>query len=247
MSTLPQILEQAESEEHWSKNDALLQDLLPNEEQLSAAAELICNKLNKDPTVECGNVVSFKLDYTGDVVTHGEQPTSEPEEELHATVKPMNQTDSEWTLQVTLEVTLQLDQEESEPEEELRATEKGVEHVPSEGDEHGTFSRTALMEAGRSGVIVPFTLCALGLLFTASATVKVVSAIHRRKQPEEGKPTSRMLFDNPQKWFETAPEEAKDAADDKKPHVNDDTASTATPVSVAESATSDEDLTVVDV
>lgn len=176
-------------------------ELLPQPDQLRAAAKQVCNILDQqfEHSVECGNVVTFKMDYSGDEVTY-----SEPE----ATEKPTNLPNSEVTLQTT-----ELDQEEVE---ELRVTEKGVEHATSEDER---------MIQKRQETFSPMylSLSALGLLFTASATVKVVSVIHQRKQPEVG----------------AVLEEVKDAADEKKPPVDEDTASTATPASLAESATSD--------
>jgi hypothetical protein len=51
----------------WIENPKLLAGLIPKKAELRSAAQRICNILD---TVECGNVVSCKLEKTGYVVTH---------------------------------------------------------------------------------------------------------------------------------------------------------------------------------
>jgi hypothetical protein len=167
----------------WAENPKLIDGLMPKKAELRSAAQRICNILN---TVECGNVVSFKLEKTGGVVTYD---LNLPDVDVKG-----------------------LDDGEAS---KTRTTENGEERT---------------MFYGRLGVeAFPGCLSVLGLLVLALSCAALPVLRRQRIQPELEK---------------SPPREAKD---EKKPVgrvVDDDTASTATPVSQAHTEASSEDLPV---
>jgi hypothetical protein len=178
---------------YWSQDKQILRGLMPEAEQLRLAAEQVCKLLD---TVECGHVVSFKLDLNGDVVTHKFKPKTVAVQSVGiADVMGLNR-------------------------------EKGN----SQSEEDTMFSRMTMRDARGSGPMVLGIVSVLGLLITAGVTLKVLKRGCRRNQLELGKiPDAAKEFDNR-------------FGDEKKPEVEDDTVSTVTPVSLAHSAISDEDL-----
>jgi hypothetical protein len=204
---------QTPGDRFWTERPKLLDNLMPNKAELRLAAQRICNILD---TVECGNVVSFKLEKTGDVVTHN---LNLPDVD----VKGLN------------------DGEASK----ARTMENGEEHT---------------MLYGRLGAkAFPGLVSVLGLLVLA--LLCVVLGLRQRRQRTAAVAGFADVagvagfaglgfadvanvagFDE----LEKSPQRA--AADEEKPGVgrvvDDDTASTATPVSLANTAAFSEDLPV---
>jgi hypothetical protein len=175
---------QSAGEIFWTENPKLLDSLMPKKADLLAATRRICNVLN---TVECGNVVSFRLEKTGEVVTYD-----------------LNLPDVD---------VKELDDGEAS---KTRTTENGEERS---------------MFHGRLGVKT-FT----GLMIVLGSLVLALRcAVFRLLRRQQIQPE-----------LEKSP--PRDAKDETKPAVgrvvDDDTVSTATPVSLAHTAALSEDLPV---
>jgi hypothetical protein len=179
---------------HWSKSDFLLEKLVPDEEQLKMAAKKVCDILD---TVECGNVVSFKLEKTAEVVSHN----------VTHSVVVVNDEMPEAAVAVVTSTTKTADVKDPEEASNTRTMAKG---------------------GGDLGMqMIPGIVAVLGLLVVAGATLKVLRTAHQRKQPEA------------KDVEEAGREEGVVAKEEKKPEVEDDNASTVTPVSLASSSLED--------